>query len=155
MELAFLQIESTLQYQPNTLTVLTENNVKLSFFGGLSLGRVKAPKIASDNQVRLASLLDMLAIKLKVILQRAEAKDYLDIEALLNSGLKLEDGLASAVAIYGKAFPVAESIKALTYFEEGDLKTLPAKLQEMLRASTRTIKAPIVAMQLQNSRLDG
>ncbi len=47
------------------------------------LKRVRPPEIAPDNQVAVASLLDLAGTKVAVVQQRAEAKDYLDIEAIL------------------------------------------------------------------------
>ena len=56
-----------------------------------------------------------MATKLKVILQRAEAKDYLDIAVLLDRGITLGNGLAGAAALYGSAFQPSEALKALAY----------------------------------------
>lgn len=54
--------------------------------------------------MRAASLLDLAGTKLKALLQRVEAKDYRDIAALLEHGIKLEDILGSARALFGVAF---------------------------------------------------
>lgn len=59
-----------------------------------------------------------------MLLQRVEAKDYVDIATLLGTGLRLDLGLAGARALYGPAFQPSECLKALTYFEGGDLATL-------------------------------
>ena len=69
--------------------------------------------------MHVASLLDLLATK--VILQRIEAKDYQDIAAILRVGKLLQDGLAGAAALYSPSFQPSEAVKALTYFEGGDL----------------------------------
>src|SRR5665811_1418998 len=61
------------------------------------------------------------ATKLKTIQLRAQAKDYQDIAAWLDTGLSLAEALAAAGAIYGKEFNGALSLKALSYFEDGDL----------------------------------
>lgn len=52
----------------------------------------------------IASLDDLMATKLKVILQCAEAKDYGDIAAMLNKGVSLSTGLAAAREIFGPNF---------------------------------------------------
>ena len=73
---------------PNTLDVsvpFKAGEVKISFFGGIGFGRVSRPDLA-DNGIEVAGALDLLAIKLKVLLQRVEAKDYVDIDVLLRSG---------------------------------------------------------------------
>jgi len=93
-----------LQDQPDTLTVLvadvhTRNTVKVSFFGGLSIGRVAEPDPTVDGVAVVAAPLDLLGTKLKVMLQRAERKDYEDVAVLLRSGLSLAQGLAAAKAM--------------------------------------------------------
>src|SRR5262249_40929427 len=59
--------------------VLRRRSLKLSFFEGLKFGRVGTPAIC-ENGVLVASSLDLLATKLKVLQERMEAKDYLDID---------------------------------------------------------------------------
>ena len=98
--------------------------VKISFFGGISIGRVGTPDQTPDGVLQIASLLDLLATKLKDIQQRIESKDYLDIIAILKSGTPLDEGLAAASVLYGPAFQPSEAVKALTCFEGGDLSTL-------------------------------
>lgn len=88
--------------------------VKVSFFGGIATGRVGTPEWADDGVLCVASALDLLGHKLKVILQRAEGRDYQDIAALLEHGLDLAEGLAAASALFPR-FPVMESARALGY----------------------------------------
>jgi len=64
----------------------------------------------------VASLLDVAATKLSTIQQRAQARDYEDLAAIVGSGISLAEALAAAVAVYGKEFNGALSLKALTYF---------------------------------------
>ena len=116
------------QYRENTLTLSVSagnDTVKISFFGGLPLNRVQDP-LQAENGVYVASLLDLFGTKCKVVMDRANIKDYLDIVAILkNTDLTLADGLAAANAIYGDAFMPLNSLKALSY--TSDLaKTLPA-----------------------------
>lgn len=133
----------------NTLTVLVQRNgpVKLSFFGGLGLNRVRDPEETEDEVLQVASLLDIAAAKMNVILGRSESKDYLDVEALLRNGISLSEQLAAARAIHGDFNP-AISLRALGYFEDGDLKTLPASVKERLaRAAGETCAGDIPAME--------
>ena len=113
----------TLQQTKDTLVVLV-SGVKLSFFGGLRFGRVGDPHLTTDGVTEVASLEDLMAHKLKVILQRAEQKDYADIAAILRAGHSLSRGLAAARLFFGAAFQPAESLKALAYFKDGDLARL-------------------------------
>ncbi len=125
-----------LQRDPGTLTISTRNEsanpVKLSFFGGIDTGRVGTPERTDDNVIWVASKLDLLATKLKVLLQRVAARDYVDIAALLQSGESLADGLGAAVALYGNEFPPVEAVKALGYFEGGDAENVDAASRRVL-----------------------
>ena len=139
----FLETSKVIQSQPDTLSVLVpvvESSVKLSFFGSIGICRVGVPSRTHDGVLEVASPLDLLATKLKVIQQRIEAKDYQDIAAILRSGIKLEDGLAAASEMYAPTFQPSEAVKALTYFEGGDLGRLVVADRELLIHSTSTVR---------------
>jgi hypothetical protein len=133
----FLRGSELLQTQRDTLTVLTAGDgndghrVKISFFGGFDFGRLKDPELTFDGVLEVASLQDLLAHKLKVLLQRVEMKDYLDIDALLQNGLDLAQGCAGAHALF-TAFAPQECLKALTYFNDPSLRSLSASLKQRL-----------------------
>lgn len=76
------------------------------------------------NALEPAVLADLMATKLKVVLQRAEAKDYRDVAVMIRAGVSLAQGLADARALFGASFQPSESLKALVYFSDGDLRTL-------------------------------
>jgi hypothetical protein len=99
------------------------------------------PEISNDGVAQVASPLDLLATTLKVLLQRAERKDYLDVATLLEAGLSLADGLAAASALYGPAFQPEEALKALVYFADGDLPDLPIVVQRHLEAAVLAVDA--------------
>ena len=126
----------------NTLTVVVDRAgpVRLSFFGDLGMSHVSEPDVAPDNRLQIASLLDLAATKLRTIQQRAEAKDYWDIDTVLRAGVSLPEGLAAAVAVYGKAFNPLMTLKALTYFKDGNLPSLPSEIQDRLRQAARVVK---------------
>ena len=71
-----------------------------------------------------------------VVQSRAEGKDYRDIAALLENGISLPKALAAAKAIYGDQFEPRTTLRALTYFTDGDLPKLPVSLQNALRTAT-------------------
>jgi hypothetical protein len=121
------------QAAPNTLVCLVERQgpVQVSFFGGLELNRIEDPETA-PNGLRIASLLDLAATKVKAILDRASAKDYLDICALLEAGISLPQMLGAARGVYGAGYSPALSLKALAFFEEGDLNSLPPAVRQQL-----------------------
>ena len=66
-----------LQERADTLTLLVQMagaGIKVSFFGGIGFGRVGTPELTTDGVAAVASADDLLAHKLKVLLQRVEAK---------------------------------------------------------------------------------
>jgi hypothetical protein len=135
----YLKNAEMTQFQDNTLTAIVDRNgpVKLSFFGSLGINRVHDPDVVQENGIQVASMLDLLASKLKTVQLRAQAKDYQDVLSTLDAGLSLAEGLAAAAAIYGKDFNGALSLKALTFFEDGDLPSLASTVQKrLLEAAT-------------------
>ena len=143
----FLHQSTLLQDTPEALTVLvppsapTDQHVRISFFGMLSFGRVGVPELTDDGIIQVAALDDLLATKVKVILQRIEAKDYQDIAAIIRSGIGLSHGLASARAMFGPAFQPSESLKALVYFEGGDLHRLTHEERAFLIEAASSVRA--------------
>jgi hypothetical protein len=133
--LPFFESSQVVQDAPDTLTILVPvagEFVKISFFGALGFGRVGEPETTDDGVLAIASVLDLFGTKLKVLFDRVEAKDYLDIGALLKHGHILSDGLGAARALFGRAFQPAEALKALTYFDGGDLDALAPEERELL-----------------------
>jgi hypothetical protein len=130
-----------LQSERNTLTLLSSGDhpVKISFFGGIGFSSVHRPDIA-PNGIAVASFEDLYATKLLTAVQRSEAKDYLDIAALLAYGLSLEYGLGCARAFYGSHFNTALPLKALVYFEDGDLPSLPTSVRESLTRAVAGVR---------------
>jgi hypothetical protein len=63
---------------------------------------------------RVATLLDLAGTKASVVQVRGEAKDYLDIDALMAAGVGLPRALAAAKAIYGPSFNPQITLKALS-----------------------------------------
>lgn len=140
-EVPYLRNALVRQQEPNTLTCRIERSgrVLISFFGGLRLNRAADPEIAKGTPVRVASLLDLAATKVAVIAGRASLKDYVDIDALLRAGIELPNALAAARAIYGPRFNPLPSLKALTFFEEGDVRKLPADKRRRLRDAASSV----------------
>lgn len=121
------------------------SDVKISFFGTIGSGRVGEPSVTEDGVMQVASVVDLMATKLKVVLQRAEAKDYRDVAAMLNAGASLAHGLASARAIFGPNFQPSESLKALVYDADGDLHTLSAAEKSILVSAVKEVRdLPVV-----------
>ena len=129
---------TTLRRAHDTLVVaasMKSGEIRLSFFGELKLGRAGTPDRISGKPA-IASPLDLLATKLKVLHDRIEAKDYLDVEALLRSGLSLNAGVAAAQALFGAQLNPIDTAKLLTWFKDGDLeRRLSAATRQFLEAA--------------------
>jgi len=140
---SWIGVAEVLQAQPNTLTVLhqgSRGHVRVSFFGGLTFGTIAAPASTADNVLRVASLPDLFATKLNTIYQRAEAKDYLDVHALLKAGCSLADGLGFAKRVYGEHFNTLLPLQALCYFEEPSLHNLPPEIKSDLLNAVQSVR---------------
>ncbi len=141
-EIEVLKGGVVLQSEPNTLTMLIDRGgtVKLSFFGVPRLKKIQHPHMASDNGLPIASLLDLAGTKVAVVQQRAEAKDYIDIDAILTDGqIDLYLALAAAQVIYGEVFSPQNALKALTFFDEPQLHSLPDALKQRLVNAVRAV----------------
>ena len=125
----------TLQDEPNRLTVVVnkrEAPIKLSFLGGIDFGRVGEP-VRIRGVARIASRLDLLGTKLATVTQRIESRDYVDIAALLASGLTINDGVAALLSLYGSRASGLQSVKTIAWFKDGDLeRVLPDDVKDSL-----------------------
>jgi len=151
----FLKKGETIQLGLNTLSLLVPTpygEVKFSFFGGLTFGRVGHPAICVDNLVRVASPLDLAIQKLKVIRVRSEAKDYLDLDCLLRNGVDLAEALGGAQTLY-PGFPIPVTLRAMCYFDDGDVGSIPNEAKKRLMAETRQFNAP-AKVPLRDDHLD-
>src|SRR5579863_2265153 len=86
----------------------------------------------STDKLKVASLIDLAGTKASVVQVRAEARDYIDIDALMSAGIDLPTALAAGQAIYGRQFNPELTLKALSYFDDGNLRRLPGPLKARL-----------------------
>ena len=114
--------------------------VKWSFFGGIDCGQIRTPDRCPDNHLKIASAEDLLALKLATIHQRIEAKDYLDIHALLRFGLSLPEALGHLEALHPLTTNWMLTLQTLVYFEGGDLATLPAEVKGDLEEVVKKVR---------------
>jgi hypothetical protein len=136
---AFLTNAKVIQREKNTLSVIVERGepIKVSFFG---VPKLMPPHIIRENNLKIASLLDLAGTKLSVIQMRAEAKDYFDVDAMIRLGeISLPTALAAAQALYGPNFNPELSLKALSFFDDGNLRELPDDLKERLVVVSRNV----------------
>lgn len=156
-DIPFMNEARVIQREPESLSVIVDrgNRVKVSFFGNLNLKQIEDPKISGDNDLKIASLRDLAATKVKVMQDRGEAKDYIDIYHLSKNGIKLDDALAGARYVYGRQFNPLPSLKALAYFGDGDLKTLSPEIKQHLSTISTQVdlqKLPSLEKQFKHTR---
>ncbi|HJS89586.1 MAG TPA: nucleotidyl transferase AbiEii/AbiGii toxin family protein [Steroidobacteraceae bacterium] len=138
----FLSGAAVVQREKNTLTAIVNRGgpVKVSFFGVPKLPRLATPVKANDNGLKIASLLDLAGTKASVLQLRAEAKDYIDMDALMKVGqVSLPFALAAAGKLYGPSFNPEITLKALSYFEDGNLQELPTDMKFRLANAVRSV----------------
>jgi len=97
------------------------------------------PDLVEGPGFPAASLMDLAATEINSVQDRAESKDYVDAAALLDHGVALAEMLGAAVAVYGPAFNPLPSLKALSYFADGDLPQLPQPVRSRLLAAVRRV----------------
>lgn len=77
-------------------------------------------------------------MKAMVVQKRAEAKDYLDIHALLTqAGLSLPKMLAAAKVLYAPNFAPELTLKSLCYFDDGNLQHVPESVRRDLAKAVK------------------
>jgi hypothetical protein len=138
----FLAGARVVQRDKNTLTAIVNRGapVKVSFFGVPKLPRLAPPATARDNGLKIASLLDLAGTKASVLQVRAAARDYIDMDALIrDGGVSLPFALAAAQKLYGSSFNPEITLKALSYFEDGDLRKLPTDVKFRLAGAVSKV----------------
>jgi len=149
--LPFLSGSLVVQKSPDTLNCVVERggNVQISFFGVPEIKPIEAPLIAPGNGLHVAALIDLAGMKAAVVQKRAEAKDYIDIDALIGRGsIGLPLALAAGKRIYGQGFNPEITLKALSFFEDGDLGSVPNAIRDRLADAVRAVdldRLPLLA----------
>ncbi len=140
-KIPFLDGADVLQMDENTLTCSVDFGglVQVSFFGLPKLMRLLPPHQLKEPKIQIANLIDLAGMKAMVVQKRAQLKDYLDILALLNTGISLEIALSAASRIYDTAFNPQITLKALSYFEDGDVNQLEIKARETILEAVKRV----------------
>jgi len=95
-EIPYLKNAERVQVAPDTLTCRVDRGgpVLVSFLGRLGLRQWPRERM-QDMPLHVASVLDIAGTKAAVVQKRAEVKDYLDIDALLQHGIDLPTVLSA------------------------------------------------------------
>jgi hypothetical protein len=144
----YLKRAERVQIAPNTLTFRIDRDgpILVSFFGDLGLGQVAPRDQVQGRVLYVAALLDLAGTKVAVVQKRAEAKDYLDIDAILQHGIDLPTALAAGRVVYGRGFNPLITLKALSFFD--DVPNLPADVRKRLSTAVEAVdpsRIPVLA----------
>ncbi len=152
----FLADARIMQREKNTLSAIVDRGgpVKISFFGLPKLPRLAPPHTVRENKLKIASLIDLAGTKASVVQLRAESKDYLDVDAVMRLGnISLPTALAAAQKLYGPSFNPEITLKALSFFDDGNLHDLPDDLKQRLVVAAREVDLDHLPNMGQDSRL--
>jgi hypothetical protein len=141
-EIPFLAGAKIIQREKNTLSAIVDRGapVKVSFFGVPKLPRLAQSLTVKGHGLKVASLLDLAGTKASVVQVRAEAKDYIDMDALMHlGGIGLPLALAAAEMLYGSSFNPEITLKALSYFDDGNLRDLPEEIRLRLATAVQEV----------------
>ena len=140
-----------------TATVDREGAVKVSFFSPTRpLTMIGEPVVSQSPKLRLASQIDIAATKLAVIAMRPASRDYIDIHALITqAGIPLVRQLAAVPFVFaGQPYNPYIPLKALAYFDDGDLSALPGKVKRELTVAVASTGIADVQRQIEFARDD-
>jgi hypothetical protein len=138
-EVPYLAGSEPVQMFNHTLTRRVQRGgpVLVSFFGNRALGEITPRATAEGSKVHVASLLDVAGTKVLTVQQRAQARDYIDIDALIRHGVDLSQMLAAGAAVWGREFNPMLTLRALSYFD--DVPSVPDDVQQRLQAAVHAV----------------
>ena len=89
------------EYHVDYLINLKAGQVKVTFLNRVSVmpGCINAPDLATDNNIKIASPLDLMAGKIFALQARSKDRDYHDLGELIKNGVSLQRGFEAAHAI--------------------------------------------------------
>lgn len=158
----FLKAAEIIQDAPDTRTYkvpVDGKEVKISFFNDMDMGRVGTPEFTPDGMIRVASPEDLMATKLKALMERSAAKDYQDIAEMCRAGYSIKTGLGAAATIYAPNFSPVLGVKSLIFFDDGDLHRLSQEDKDTIIETVKALdlntilKIPILSKDLANDRV--
>jgi len=105
------------EIKEDTLIVFL-NNIQVSFF---QYNYPLLKKLNKKDGLYIASLEDILVMKVIAIIQRGTKKDFIDLWTIMKEKkYSLQDIFIFCKTKYGKAFSESIALKALTYFKDAE-----------------------------------
>jgi hypothetical protein len=119
---------------------LSEVSREFVLDGGTALALHLAHRNSVDFDLFGGRALDLAGTKASVVQVRAEAKDYIDMDALISAGkVDLPLALSAAQRLYGSTFNPQITLKALSFCDDGDLRLLPEDMKLRLATAAREV----------------
>lgn len=95
----------------------------------------------------------LAGMKAMVVQKRAEAKDYIDLHALIHQArIDLPSALAAGAYLYPPHFAPELTLKSLCYFEDGNLATVPHSIRQDLARAVRGVDLQVLPVLLPDER---
>jgi hypothetical protein len=114
-----------IQDEKNTLTILIDGNIKISFF---TYHYTLIGDLVEDENFKIANLIDIAAMKMSAITSRATNKDYIDLYFIMKH-VSLTDILL-AVSRKMKSLDINLVLKSLVYFDDIEYEPINFKNDE-------------------------
>ena len=122
--------EIEIKEQDDDTLILFINNVKLSFF--YYSHKLLGEKINILDNISLASLKDIFAMKLIAISQRGTKKDFIDMYFLLKNNFSIANAVNILNEKYDKVkFNKLHILKSLSYFDDANMDANPKMIKDV------------------------
>ncbi len=135
----FLKSANRVVIKDDMLVYKTSDGLQLSFFTGISTGRISKPVLTDDKIINLASLDDLLAYKLHKFPQRTRLTDFIDLASMLDFGLSLKKGLDDTSNLFKDKFIQHECIQVLHKLDIQELSQLSQSEKDIIRKALQEI----------------
>jgi hypothetical protein len=155
----YLAAARVTQLTAGNLNVVVDRggDVKVSYFAPpRPLASIGTPVTCHNPRLAIASKIDIAACKMAVLAMRPAAKDYIDIHALLTKAkIPLESQLAAIPFVFaGQPYNPYIPLKALAYFGDGDLPSLPESVKAGLARAVAAVDIADVNRRIELAKQD-
>lgn len=135
---------SLLELKEDTLIVFLKN-IQTAFF---HYNYPLLKPLLSENNLKIASLEDISAMKVISIVQRGLKKDFIDLWAIIKeTEYSLDDIFSFCKKKYSSSFSESIALKALTYFKDAEEEEIPEGIK--YQYSWNEIKKELITLSYQ------
>lgn len=115
------------------------DGVKFSFYASQKYSPVETPVMLKNN-LRLADIKSIGAMKMEVMLRRSNFRDYYDIYSILKSGIPIDDLISLALTYSGHKLKSKNLLAMLTYGSRFDRDANFEQLAPIYQVSVKDIE---------------